>query len=88
MRIDEQSLFYQPANTCARLLEIAQTEKVEIEETVHQLEQKRFISQELAHIEANLDQLPPAANKVRREYSHNRSCQSSCGDACCSKTNT
>src|SRR5690606_2650431 len=33
--VDEQSLFYQPANTCVRLLEIAQNEQVEIEETIH-----------------------------------------------------
>ena len=61
--VDEQSIFYQPANTCARLLEIAQMEKVEIEETVHQSEQKRFRSPEIAHIEANLDQLPPLQAK-------------------------
>ena len=61
--VDEQSLFYQPANTCARLLEIAQMEQVEIEETVHQYEQKRFMSKEIAHIEANLDQLPPVETK-------------------------
>lgn len=56
---DEQSLFYQPADTCARLLEIAEVEKVEIEEIAHQIGQKRFASKELAHIEANFDQLSP-----------------------------
>ncbi|GGA18209.1 helicase-exonuclease AddAB subunit AddB [Psychrobacillus lasiicapitis] len=61
---DEQSLFYQPANTSARLIEIAQAEQVEIEEIVHQAEQKRFVSKELAHIEANFDQLPPAEMKT------------------------
>ncbi|WP_144509518.1 helicase-exonuclease AddAB subunit AddB [Bacillus sp. FJAT-22090] len=61
---DEQSLFYQPANTCARLLEIAQAENVEIEKTVHQIKQKRFVSKELAHIEANFDQLHPTGMKT------------------------
>ncbi|MFF2752219.1 helicase-exonuclease AddAB subunit AddB [Psychrobacillus sp. NPDC058041] len=56
---DEQSLFYQPASTCNRLLEIASNEKVDVESTVHQTKQKRYVSKELAHIEANFDQLPP-----------------------------
>lgn len=56
---DEQSLFYQASNTCARLLEIAQAEDVEIEKMVHLVEQKRFVSKELAHIEANFDELSP-----------------------------
>ena len=33
--LDEQSLFYQPANTCSRLLDIAQAEHIDVEETVH-----------------------------------------------------
>ena len=56
---DEQSLFYQPASTCNRLLDIASNEKVDVEETVHQTKQKRYVSKELAHIEASFDQLPP-----------------------------
>ncbi|MER2260630.1 MAG: helicase-exonuclease AddAB subunit AddB [Psychrobacillus sp.] len=55
---DEQSLFFQPANTAARLIEMAQTESVKVEETVHFTEQRRFVEAELAHIEANFDQIP------------------------------
>lgn len=57
--LDEQSLFYQTASTCNRLLDIANKENVDVEETVQVMEQKRFVSKELAHIEANFDQLPP-----------------------------
>lgn len=57
--LDEQSLFFQPANTCQKLLDIANKENVEIEPTEHQTEQKRFETVELAHLEANFDQLPP-----------------------------
>ena len=38
--LDEQSLFYQPANTCSRLLDIAQAEHIDVEETVHLAESK------------------------------------------------
>ncbi|TQR20244.1 helicase-exonuclease AddAB subunit AddB [Psychrobacillus vulpis] len=57
--LDEQSLFYQPANTCNRLLDMANSENVEIEDRIHLTEQKRYISKELAHIEANFEQLAP-----------------------------
>ena len=57
--LDEQSLFYQPANTCSRLLDIAQAEHIDVEETVHLAESKRFNNAELAHMERNFDQLPP-----------------------------
>lgn len=56
--LDEQSLFYQPASTCNRLLDIANEEKVEVEATVHQTKQRRFVSKELAHMEADFDQVP------------------------------
>ncbi|WP_342578205.1 helicase-exonuclease AddAB subunit AddB [Psychrobacillus sp. FSL K6-2843] len=56
---DEQSLFFQPANTAVRLIEMAQSVGVEVENTVHFSEQRRFVAGELAHIEANFDQLPP-----------------------------
>ncbi|MEK4484853.1 helicase-exonuclease AddAB subunit AddB [Psychrobacillus sp. FSL H8-0484] len=62
--LDEQSLFYQPANTCARLLEMAQVETLEVENIVHLAEQKRFAVAELAHIEENFDQLPPLEVKT------------------------
>ena len=61
--LDEQSLFYQPANTCARLIEIAQADNIEVEQTVHLTEQRRYLNEELAHIEENFDKLPPTEIK-------------------------
>ena len=63
--LDEQSLFYQPAITGNKLLEIAKLEQIEIEETVFQSNQQRFRSRELAHIEANFDQV--RVNEIQTE---------------------
>ncbi len=65
---DEQSLFHQPANTGTRLLELAQAENVEVEETTHLVEQKRFNNKELAHIERNFDQLPPTSIETEGHF--------------------
>ncbi len=56
--LDEQSLFFQPANTAARLLEMAQVDQVKVEEAVHFSESRRFAVPELAHLEANFDTIP------------------------------
>ena len=63
--VDEQSLFYQPAITGNKLLEIANIEQIEIEETVFQSNQQRFKSKELAHIEASFDQA--RVNEIQTE---------------------
>lgn len=55
---DEQSLFYQPANTAYRLQEQAAKDGVAVEPAVHLEQAHRFRNKELAHVEAEFDRYP------------------------------
>ncbi len=55
---DEHALFYQSSRTCAKLMEIAQENGVELEPTNHQREQHRFQTADLRHLESQFDAFP------------------------------
>ena len=56
--MDEQSLFNNAAKTAERLKEMARDLSVEIEPSIHLHENKRFVTNELKHIEAYLHTYP------------------------------
>lgn len=56
--MDEQSLFHSAAKTAERLKEVARTESIAIEPSIHLNENKRFMTNEIKHIEANLHSYP------------------------------
>lgn len=55
---DEQSLFYQSANTARRLTEQAAKEGIDIDHSVHLALPRRFMNPELEHIERHFDDFP------------------------------
>ncbi|MGE6487668.1 helicase-exonuclease AddAB subunit AddB [Paenisporosarcina sp. NPDC076898] len=56
--MDEQSLFHSAARTAERLKEMARTESIPIEPSIHLNENKRFKTNEIKHIEQNLHSYP------------------------------
>ncbi len=60
---DEQALFHQPAVTAQRLEELARTEGIELEPSVHLQQPKRFNNPDLLHIEQFLETFPAPETK-------------------------
>ncbi|WP_088005680.1 helicase-exonuclease AddAB subunit AddB [Indiicoccus explosivorum] len=60
-RIEEQALFFRPAQAAWRLNELAREEGVELEPPVHMTEQLRFNTRDTAHLERNFDVHPVPA---------------------------
>lgn len=56
--MDDQSLFHGAAKTAERLKEMARESSVSIELSVHLSENKRFMNNEIKHIETNLHSYP------------------------------
>nr|WP_272508289.1 helicase-exonuclease AddAB subunit AddB [Paenisporosarcina quisquiliarum] len=56
--MDEQSLFHSAARTAERLKEMARTESIAIEPSVHLNENQRFKTNEIKHIEQTLHSYP------------------------------
>ncbi|WP_017381563.1 helicase-exonuclease AddAB subunit AddB [Paenisporosarcina sp. TG-14] len=59
--MDDQSLFHGAAKTAERLKEMARESSVSIELSVHLIDNKRFMNNEIKHIEANLHSYPAPA---------------------------
>ncbi|ALS76670.1 helicase-exonuclease AddAB subunit AddB [Planococcus rifietoensis] len=60
---DEQSLFYQSALTASRLTDLAATEGIELEPEVYLQQPKRFMNEELRHVERFIETFPAPSIK-------------------------
>ncbi|WP_019414451.1 helicase-exonuclease AddAB subunit AddB [Paenisporosarcina sp. TG20] len=68
---DDQSLFHGAAKTAERLKEMAREGSIEIEQSIHLSENKRFMNNEIKHLEANIHTYPAPILDNQRQMNVN-----------------